>query len=323
MPYATALVLHPDCARHDTGWRHAEHQGRLPAIVQAVYEDTPALLPHLLQREGVPARVEDLARVHTSRHIARIRAAAAEAARGRPVYLDADTVVSSESWLAALAAAGCAISAARLVIEEEAATAFALCRPPGHHAMPDQAAGFCLINNVAVAARWVQAQRPGARVLIVDWDVHHGNGTQAAFYADPTTYLLSLHLAEHYPGTGHREEIGSGEGLGTTRNLPFTRAVTAVAYLDAAREALDAAFAAFPPDLVLCSAGFDCLAGDPLGGLPLEPADLHTLAGAVLTRARAAGAGVVAVLEGGYVPARLGAGVVNVLRAFAGLPAKP
>ncbi len=320
--HRTALLLHPDCARHDTGWRHAEHQGRLPAIVQAVYDDTPALLPHMLQREAEPARVEDLLRVHTAGHVQRIRQAAAEAGRGRLVHLDADTVASPESWLAALAAAGCAISATRLVSEGEAATAFALSRPPGHHATPDQVGGFCLLNNVAVAARWLQARRPGARVLIVDWDVHHGNGTQAIFWEDPSVYLLSLHQAEHYPGTGYPDESGTGAGQGTTVNVPFPRGTTAAEYLPVAERALDRAFEAFRPDLVLVSAGFDCLAGDPLGGFLLEPTDMHALATAVLTRARAAGAGVVAALEGGYVPKRVGAGVVNVLRAFCDLPAK-
>ncbi len=320
--HPTALVLHPDCARHETGWRHAEHQGRLPAIVQAIYEDTPALLPHMLQREAEPARVEDLVRVHTTRHIARIRQAAAEAARGRLVHLDADTVVSPESWLAVLASAGCAISATALVAEGEAATAFALCRPPGHHAMPDQAAGFCLVNNVAVAARWLQNRRPGAKVLIVDWDVHHGNGTQDVFYQDPSVFLLSMHQAEHYPGTGHPEERGRGAGAGSTLNFELARGTSGEEYLRVAEGALDSAFAAFAPDMVLVSAGFDCLEGDPLGGLCLEPTDMHTLATGVLSRARAAGAGVVAVLEGGYVPKRVGLGVVNVLRAFSGLEAK-
>ena len=320
--HRTALVLHPDCARHDTGWRHAEHQGRLPAIVQAVYDDTPALLPYMLQREAEPARVEDLLRVHTSGHVARIRQAAAEAARGRLVHLDADTVVSSESWLAALAAAGSAITATRLVSEGEAATAFALSRPPGHHAAAEQAQGFCLVNNVAVAARWLQARRPEAKVLVVDWDVHHGNGTQAIFWEDPSVFLLSLHQAEHYPGSGYADEIGAGAGEGTTMNVPLPRGTTGPEYLALASFALDRAFALCSPDLVLVSAGFDCLAGDPLGGLLLEPADMHALAGAVVSRARAAGAGVVAVLEGGYVPKRMGAGVVNVLRAFAELPPK-
>ena len=318
----TALVLHPACALHDTGWGHPEHQGRLPAIVSAIERDTPALLHAVLQREAEPASVADLLRVHTWAHVERVQAAAERAAReGEPVFLDADTVVSAASWEAALAAAGCAITGAELVLRGEASTAFALSRPPGHHASADRAMGFCLFNNVAVAARRVQAEWGIERVLIVDWDVHHGNGTQEIFYEDPTVYYLSLHLAEHYPGTGAATERGAGPGLGTTRNLPLPHGLSAAEYRRAFAAALDAALEGFEPGLVFISAGFDCLAGDPLGGLLLEPADLHALTRLVIERTRAsARGGVVAVLEGGYAPARLGAGVVNVLRALAGLP---
>ncbi|HEX7128044.1 MAG TPA: histone deacetylase [Thermodesulfobacteriota bacterium] len=320
MSFPTALVLHPDCARHDTGWRHPEHQGRLPAIVEAVYRDTPALQEHVLQREGVPATVEDLARVHTSEHIALVHRAAERAELGRPVPLDADTVVSTASWDAALAAAGCAITACDIVLGGEAATAVALCRPPGHHATATEAMGFCLFNNVAVAARAAQARRPGARILIVDWDVHHGNGTQEIFYDDGSVYYLSLHLRDHYPGTGHTFETGAGAGEGTTRNVPLPHGTTGDEYLRLARAALAEALAAFDPHLVLVSAGYDCLAGDPLGGLRLEPRDLHALTREIMERG--GGVPIAAALEGGYAPARVGAGVVDTLRAFAGLPPK-
>ncbi len=320
-PYLTALVVHPDCARHDTGWRHPEHQGRLPAIVSAIYHDTPALLEPMLQREATPAAPRDLLAVHTPGHVELVRRTAAEAERqGEPLSLDADTIVSGASWDAALAAAGCAITAASLVLDGEARTAFALSRPPGHHATADRAMGFCLFNNVALAARHAQALRPGLRVLIFDWDVHHGNGTQDIFYGDPSVFYLSIHLAAHYPGTGHADERGVGEGEGTTLNLPLPHATPAADYLALAGEALAAAFDAFRPGLVLVSAGLDCLAGDPLGGLRLEPADLHALTRRVLDLAATTADGrVAAVLEGGYAPARAGAGVVAVLRAMAGL----
>jgi acetoin utilization deacetylase AcuC-like enzyme len=318
----TALVLHPACALHDTGWGHPEHQGRLPAIVSAIERDTPALLHAVLQREAEPASEADVLRVHTRAHLERVRAAAERAAReGEPVFLDADTVVSAASWEAALAAAGCAITGAELVLRGEADTAFALSRPPGHHASADRAMGFCLFNNVAVAARRVQAEWGIERVLIVDWDVHHGNGTQEIFYEDPTVYCLSFHLADHYPGTGSAAERGAGPGLGTTRNVPLPHGSSAADYRRVFVAALDAALEEFEPGFVFISAGFDCLAGDPLGGLLLEPADLHALTRLVMERTRASARGrVVVVLEGGYVPARLGAGVVNVLRALAGLP---
>lgn len=322
--YPTALVMHPDCALHDTGWGHPEHQGRIPAIVNAVYKDTPALIDVMLQREADPATVEDLARVHTAEHVERVRLAVEEAARSREqVALEPDTVVSGASWDAALAAAGCAITATELVLDGKSGTAFAVSRPPGHHATPDRAMGFCLFNNVAIAARWAQARRGVERVLIVDWDVHHGNGTQDIFYADPSVYFLSLHQSPHYPGTGSVEDRGAGPGLGTTRNVQLKAGTTAAEYLEAFAVALDATFDEFTPDLVLVSAGFDCLAGDPLGGFLLEPVDLHTMTRMLLDRASSsAGGKVVAVLEGGYVPQRAGHGVVQVIRALAGLAPK-
>ena len=323
MPHTTALVSHPACALHDTGWGHPEHQGRLPAIVKALYRETPDLQAHVLQAEGGEATREDLLRVHTPAHIDTVRAAVERAeARGQPLEMTMDTVVSGASWDAATAAAGAAITATRLVLSDDGpSTAFALTRPPGHHATASRAMGFCLFNNAAVAARWAQANGGVERVLILDWDVHHGNGTQDIFYADPSVYYLSLHLSGHYPGTGHTHEQGAGEGEGSTRNVPLPPHVERAYYLEVFAEALEAATASFEPELVLVSAGFDCLAGDPLGGLLLEPADLHAMTRAVMTAAeRTAGGRVVALLEGGYVPARVGSGVVQVVRAFAGLP---
>lgn len=320
--YPTAFVLHPDSGRHDTGWGHPEHQGRLPAVVNAVYRDTPTLIDAVLQREVDLAEERELRRVHTASHIESVRSAAERAAaEGQQVYLDSDTVVSGASWEAALGAVGCAVGATKLVLDGEAATAFACARPPGHHATAGHAMGFCLFNNIAVAARWAQAERGVGRVLIVDLDVHHGNGTQDIFYEDGDVYFLSLHLSPHYPGTGASDERGKGAGAGTTRNVPLRRDTSVQAYHAAFDEALDVALSEARPELILLSAGFDCLAGDPLGGLPLQPEDLHALATRLIEGARAtAGGHVVAVLEGGYVPDRMGAGVVSVLRAFAGIP---
>jgi acetoin utilization deacetylase AcuC-like enzyme len=317
----SAFVLHPDCGLHDTGWRHPEHQGRLPAVAHAVYKDTPALLAAVLQVEGVPAAVADLLRVHHEAYVELVRSACARAEEsGELLRLDPDTVVSPATWAAALAAAGCALTATRLVLDGDAASAFAACRPPGHHASARRAMGFCLFNNVAVAARWAQQERGVGRVLIVDFDVHHGNGTQDIFYQDPDVYFLSLHLRHHYPGTGQEAERGSGAGTGTTRNVALERGTSPADYHRRFDEALAAALMEFSPELVLVSAGFDCLAGDPLGGLQLEPADVYRL----MRRLVEAGAApVVGVLEGGYVPKRIGAGVVAVLRALADLPASP
>jgi acetoin utilization deacetylase AcuC-like enzyme len=319
-----ALVSHPACNRHDTGPGHPESRARLPALLEAVHRDAD-LVPTLLEREARPATEEDLLRVHTPEHVVRVRQAAADARRrGEVLWLDPDTAVSADSWDAALAAAGCAIAAAELVVRGEAGAAFALCRPPGHHAGAHRAMGFCLFNNLAVAARGMQAHRLAERILVVDWDVHHGNGTQDVFYADPTVSFLSLHLSPHYPGTGAADERGAGAGLGHTRNVPLSRGTAAAEYRRRFLEALDGALASFAPDLVLVSAGFDCLSNDPLGGLLLEPADLHRLTTDLLERVRGPARGrVAAVLEGGYIPERMGQGLANVLRAFAGLPPPP
>ena len=322
-PLPTALILHGDCGLHDTGWGHPEHQGRLPAIVHAIYKQTPALLDHVLQHEARPASIAQLQRVHTSDHIEAVKAAAAEAERtGGIVALEADTVMSAASWDAAIAAAGCAIDAVDLVMSGRSRTAFALCRPPGHHATPDRAMGFCMFNNAAVAARAAQAEHGVERVLIIDWDVHHGNGTQDAFYNDPRVFYASLHIDGHYPGTGTAGETGVGAGIGTTLNVPLPSGTTAADYRRIFSATVASAFAAARPELVIVSAGYDCLAGDPLGGLLLEPDDMHGMTCEVLEHAAgSAGGRVVLLLEGGYAPARAGAGVVSTLRALAGLQA--
>lgn len=320
----TAIVSHPACALHDTGWDHPEHQGRLPAITKGIYQQTPALMDHWLQAEAPPAAEADVLRVHTPGHLETVRRAVARAeSAGEPVALTADTVVSASSWEAALAAAGVAIHGTRLVVTGAAGTAFALTRPPGHHATADQAMGFCLFNNVAVAARWARSEAGLERVLIVDWDVHHGNGTQDIFYDDPSVHYLSFHLSGHYPGTGHADQRGAGPGLGATRNVPFPHGVGREHYLEVYEDAVVDVFAACDPELVLVSAGFDCLAGDPLGGLLLEPTDLHRMTRLLVDAAETAAGRVVVALEGGYVPRRAADGAVQVIRALAALPALP
>jgi acetoin utilization deacetylase AcuC-like enzyme len=316
-----AIVSHPACFAHETGEGHPDSRARLPAIREAIRAD-PRLGDACLEVEAQPAEEVDLLRVHAADHLALVRDTATRAgARGGIDWLDPDTAVSGESWLAVSGAAGCAITAAELVATGHARAAFALSRPPGHHARFDAAAGFCLVNNVAVAARRLQAMGLARRILIVDWDAHHGDGTQAIFWDDPSVYLLSVHLDDEFPGTGAADERGGGAGRGATRNLPLSRTTTAAAYRERFTESLDATLAEFAPDFVLVSAGFDCLAGDPEGGLGLEPADLHAITRLILERTQPSAAGrVVAVLEGGYVPERIGQGAVNVLRALADLP---
>ena len=240
----------------------------------------------------------------------------------RIVSIDPDTKVSAASWDAAVGSAGTAIAAARAVVEGTIENAFVATRPPGHHATPDQAMGFCLFNNVAITARWLQAHGHAERVLILDWDVHHGNGTHDTFYDDPSVFFVSLHQWPHYPGTGSAEQTGEGEGVGYTLNVPLAAGTPAVEHRAHFEKAVAEALSRFEPDFVLISCGFDAMAGDPMGNLLLEPRDLYDMTRHVVDGAAAACDGrVVALLEGGYDPKRLGEGAVAVIRALAGLEA--
>lgn len=319
------LVRHPACFAHDTGDGHPESRDRLVGILEAVRADAALGCEVLVEVEAQPVEPDDLVLAHAPAHVELVRSMSRRAEeRGAIDWIDPDTAVSGASFLAASAAAGCAVTAAELVATGHARAAFALARPPGHHAGWARAAGFCLFNNVVVAARRLQTLGLAGRVLVVDLDVHHGDGTQQILWEDPTTQYLSLHLSPHYPGTGDESERGSGPGAGRIRNVPLPFGTSAAEYRRRFSEALGASLEDFEPDFILVSGGFDCLAGDPLGGLLLEPEDLHAITMEIVERTRpSAGGRVVAVLEGGYVPERMGAGVVDVLRALAGLPAAP
>ena len=321
MSASTGFYLHPSSPLHDTGWGHPEHQGRLRALASTVGKDLLTLHGHVEQMAHGEASRDDLERVHSAAHIEVVRSACerAEASEGIE-SIDSDTRVSSASWDAALGSAGTSIEAVKAVSDSVISNAFVATRPPGHHATPDRAMGFCLFNNVAVAARWLQANGRADRVLIVDWDVHHGNGTHDTFYDDGSVFFLSLHQAPHYPGTGGASETGIGDGAGRTLNVPLALGTSRDAYRRAFDEALTLVSECFDPDFVLISAGFDCMAGDPLGGLLLEPEDLYWMTRRVLEGPAARCDGrVVAMLEGGYAPRRLGEGTVAVVRALAGL----
>ncbi|HIF07155.1 MAG TPA: histone deacetylase [Gemmatimonadetes bacterium] len=318
-PPPVGFLLHPEAPLHDTGWGHPEHQGRLRALSSAVGRDLLALHEHVVQVEPGDVTQGDLLRVHTPEHLEVLRAAVAEADKeSTQVRLDADTVVSGASWGAATGSTAALLTAVGQVADGALSAAFVATRPPGHHATPDRAMGFCLINHVAVAARWLQATGRGERVLIVDWDVHHGNGTQDVFFEDGTVFYLSLHQWPHYPGSGAAEEIGVGEGVGWTLNVPLPAGTSVADYREHFSRSLEQALETSQPDFILISAGFDVMAGDPLGGMLLEPEDLHGLTREVMAGA-GPGVGVVAALEGGYDPARTGLGAAAVLRALAGI----
>jgi acetoin utilization deacetylase AcuC-like enzyme len=322
MTALTGFYLHPSASLHDTGWGHPEHQGRLRALASTVGRDLLTLHGHVEQQESPEATEEELLRVHSPGHIKLVREMCVSAdVQQKVLDLDPDTKVSGASWEAAVGSAGAAIAAVSAVADGDLASAFVACRPPGHHATPDRAMGFCLVNNVAVAARHLQATGRAERVLIVDWDVHHGNGTQDTFYADPTVFFLSLHQAPHFPGTGSKEQTGEGKGEGFTLNVPMPAGTSRESYRARFREALEESATRIAPDFVLVSSGFDCLADDPLGGFLLEPEDLYQMAREVVELADTqCGGKVAAVLEGGYEPSRVGVASLSVIRALAGLP---
>jgi acetoin utilization deacetylase AcuC-like enzyme len=310
---------HPACSLHDTGWGHPEHQGRLRAVAQAVSMALPELHDIIRSVDGAPLDPSLALLAHTQRHVDHVRATVEQVQDADGLgRLDVDTVVSARSWEAALAGAGCAVDAVTAVLTGQTRTAFAAIRPPGHHAESDRAMGFCLLNNVAIAAATARDRGLAERILIVDWDVHHGNGTQEIFYSEPDVFYLSLHQSPHYPGTGAASERGEGAGLGATRNLPMAPDLDPDVYVEALLEAITEATQSFRPDLMIVSAGFDAAREDPLGGFTLDAEHFAQLTSEAVRRtAGSTGGRTVSVLEGGYNPPELGRNVVAHLKALA------
>lgn len=305
-----AFISHSDCGRHDTGWGHPEHVGRLRAITRALRDD-PELFHSIEHLEGRHAMIDELELVHDPAYVRSVRVIA-EQGGGR---LDADTVASSGSWAAATAGAGCVLLGVDLSVSGVNPRSFSAVRPPGHHAVHNRAMGFCLFGNVAIAAHYARKKHGLRRILIVDWDVHHGNGTQALVENEPDIHFVSMHQWPWYPGTGAADDRGPHR---TVWNIPKPGGLPRSEYVEALERGIDAATEGFVPELILISAGFDSLAHDPLGGFTLEPDDFDALTRSLVSRADSwCGGRIVSALEGGYAPDRLALAAVRHLGALA------
>ncbi|MCS6778878.1 MAG: histone deacetylase family protein [Geminicoccaceae bacterium] len=304
------FYTHPASLEHDTGPGHPERPDRIRAILKAVAD---AAIPGLVRREAPEADLEAIRRAHPEPYPSRIRAAIPWSGHA---YLDPDTVVSHGSWKAALTAAGGAVAAVDAVLAGEDARAFCCLRPPGHHAEPARAMGFCLFDNVAVAALQARSVHGIERIAIVDFDVHHGNGTQAIFWNDPKTLFVSTHQWPLYPGTGRETETGVANNI---VNVPLPPGTDGKAYRAAVEAKVLPRLEAFAPELVLISAGFDAHARDPLANFELLEEDFAWITQRLVELAeRHARGRVVSVLEGGYDLEGLAASVVAHLLALAG-----
>jgi acetoin utilization deacetylase AcuC-like enzyme len=310
MKTPVAFISNSDCGRHDTGWQHPEHVGRLRAIPRALRNDIE-LYEALQHHEGRHATAEEIALSHDVAYIEQVRALV-QAGGGR---LDADTVVSEGSWDAVMAGAGCLLDGVDMAFDGRATRSFSAVRPPGHHALRNTAMGFCVFGNVAVAAQYALQRADCERVLIVDWDVHHGNGTQALVEHDARIHFVSMHQWPWYPGTGATDDRGP---LNTIWNVPMAPSLPPERYVSALLAAVDAAAQGFTPDLIIISAGFDCLEGDPLGAFTLRNEDIATLTKELVARAEVwCGGRIVSALEGGYAPDPVAAAVMVHLAALA------
>ncbi len=291
-----ALLLDPRYKRHGTPHGHPERPARYDAVSGAL--DGAAIPERALRIEPRAATVDELTLCHDLDYV---RLAEREIVSGARYLSTGDTHVSADSYQVALEAVGGVLNAVDAVMDGRARRAFCAVRPPGHHARPAQGMGFCIFNNIAIAARHAQRAHGAERVLIADWDVHHGNGTQDVFYDDSTVLFMSTHQSPWYPGTGDASETGQGAATGTTLNCPFPAGSGREEILGAFRKKLLPAARDFSPDLVLLSAGFDSRVGDPLGQFRLDDDDFRELTDVTLEIADTTAEGrLVSVLEGGY-----------------------
>jgi acetoin utilization deacetylase AcuC-like enzyme len=304
----TALVHHPIYQKHDTGPGHPETPMRYQVVMDALREDEK-FWDRLVEITPEKASKGLIQAVHSPAHFKHVELAFANGID----RLDPDTVVSMQSFDASLYAAGGAIAGVNAVMQGVAKNAFVAVRPPGHHSTAENAMGFCLFNNVAVAARYAQNNyKEIERVAIIDWDVHHGNGTQGIFYDDPSVYFFSMHQYPWYPGSGSRGETGFGRGLGSTMNIPVKANTLANEQTRMLEGAIEDISKKFQPDLIMISAGFDAHLTDPLGQLCLEDNDFVSMTRTVKQWADdVCGGRIVSCLEGGYNLDTLGETVKN------------
>jgi acetoin utilization deacetylase AcuC-like enzyme len=311
----TGLIHHPIYEKHETGFGHPETPERYRVVIDAIKKDD-ALGKSLseITPEKAPQGIVQAA--HTKDHFRRVEHAFADGVD----RLDADTVISMKSFDAAMFAAGGAVTAVDAVMQGEVRNAFVAVRPPGHHATAEHAMGFCIFNNVAVAARYAQNKyKEIERVAIIDWDVHHGNGTQGIFYSDSSVFFFSMHQYPWYPGTGSRGETGQGKGLGATLNTPLKAFTSADEQKRVFESAIEDIASKIKPDLIFISAGFDAHLTDPLGQLKLEDPDFGSMTKTVMQWADdVCGGRVVSCLEGGYNLDTLGETVRRHVQALAG-----
>ena len=309
----TICATHPRYAEHDYPG-HPENAERIRAVWRGL--DESGLRARMRSLEPHEVDTDWVLIVHTEAYLDLLRRVSAAA---RTTFLDADTYAGPDALTIALLSAGGALGACDGVLSGSADNGLAAIRPPGHHAMPDRAMGFCLLGNVAIAARYAQKQYGIERVLIVDYDVHHGNGTEAMFYDDPSVLYVSTHQYPFYPGTGGVTDVGTGPGEGYTVNIPLPAGSGDTNYATVFEQIVWPAAGRFEPQLVLVSVGFDAYWADPLAEMRLTLSGYSQLAGQVISMAqRYCGGKVVFVLEGGYHPDALRYGVSNVARLLLG-----
>lgn len=310
--FSTAIVADAFCKEHLTGSGHPECAARFDAALHGLTAD--GLFDSLVKLDSRSATMDELLLCHEPAYLSAVKNAVQEGA----TELDADTHLSPKTWDVAIGAVGGVLNAVDAVVAGKVQNAFCIVRPPGHHASAARAMGFCILNNIAIATRYIQRRHGFKKIAIIDWDVHHGNGTQDIFYDDGSAFFFSTHQWPWFPGTGSREERGKDAGLGTTLNYPLPPGAGMKEIGGAFTAGLIPALAEFQPDFVLISAGFDSRKGDPLGYFTLSDVDFAELTRMTMEIAATHCEGrLVSVLEGGYSLPGLASAVNSHVRALA------